>query len=153
MDYVREKCRVIPTDTVDIIDENGWMAEIFLKEPLENIMSLFNARGTYILAVIELDEEQNVTKITPSLNEWEKKYQFLDRKLKHRDRKQAKMAAEATPPETPATPPVTGKEGKLNKKRSVNQSIKGENNKKENLTTPKEGSTKKSAGKRKKSKA
>ncbi|KAK3092244.1 hypothetical protein FSP39_000226 [Pinctada imbricata] len=118
VDYVRQKCEVSPDMTMDIIDDNAWMAELYSKNLQDSLVSVFKPRGVYILASVELDEEQTVTKITPLLKEWEKKYQFLDRKLKHWDKKQAKAASEAPPPEaTPQAPPIT-KDGKLNKKKS-----------------------------------
>ena len=40
-------------DVIDLIDENAWASELFTKSPAENVVSMFTARGVYILASIE----------------------------------------------------------------------------------------------------
>ncbi|XP_078322755.1 uncharacterized protein CXorf65 homolog [Crassostrea virginica] len=120
LDYIRDKCKVNPTDVIDLIDENAWASELFTKSPAENVVSMFTPRGVYILASIELYEDSTIKKITPLLQDWEKKYQFLERKLKHWDKKQQKIAEEKTVPEPlSVVNDKDTKEGKLNRKKSV----------------------------------
>lgn len=119
LDFIREKCKVDPKDVVDLIDENAWASELFTKNPNENVVSLFSPRGVYILASVELYEDNTIKKITPLLQDWEKKYQFLERKLKHWDKKQQKIAEEKTEAELLQNgAPKENKEGKLSKKKS-----------------------------------
>ncbi|XP_061177334.1 uncharacterized protein CXorf65 homolog isoform X1 [Saccostrea echinata] len=121
LDYIRTKCKISPKDVVDLIDENAWASELFTKNPSENVVSMFAPRGVYILASIELYEDNSIKKITPLLQDWEKKYQFLERKLKHWDKKQQKIAEEKAGDVAEIMSQINSKEikdGKLNRKKS-----------------------------------
>ncbi|VDI36851.1 Hypothetical predicted protein [Mytilus galloprovincialis] len=92
-EYIHKKCN-LPKDTmIDLTDENATQFDLFAKDPFESVFLLFKVRHTYLVCTVELYDDMSLKKITPILNDWEKKYPSLERKLRHRDKK-AKQAEE-----------------------------------------------------------
>ncbi|XP_076077207.1 uncharacterized protein CXorf65 homolog [Mytilus galloprovincialis] len=92
-EYIHKKCN-LPKDTmIDLTDENATQFDLFAKDPFESAFLLFQVRHTYLVCTVELYDDKSLKKITPILNDWEKKYPSLERKLRHRDKK-AKQAEE-----------------------------------------------------------
>ncbi|XP_062606971.1 uncharacterized protein CXorf65 homolog isoform X2 [Saccostrea cucullata] len=153
LDYIRTQCKISPTDVVDLIDENAWASELFTKSPSENVVSMFVPRGVYILASIELYEDNSIKKITPLLQDWEKKYQFLERKLKHWDKKQQKIAEEKAGDVVEIMSQLNTKEikdGKLNRKKSERTPSASRNGTRRDTKSPDVSSTSKKSKKKKK---
>ncbi|XP_033740039.1 uncharacterized protein CXorf65 homolog isoform X2 [Pecten maximus] len=94
-DYVRRSCGIKSTVTIDFSDENAVLTELFSKPPQENMFDFFMPRSTFVLVQIDRGADGSILKVTPLLTDWEKKYPFLERKLRQRDKKaKQNLAAE-----------------------------------------------------------
>ncbi|VDI68635.1 Hypothetical predicted protein [Mytilus galloprovincialis] len=79
-EYIHKKCN-LPKDTmIDLTDENATQFDLFAKDPFESAFLLFQVRHTFLVCTVELYDDKSLKKITPILNDWEKKYPSLERK-------------------------------------------------------------------------
>ncbi|XP_069142008.1 uncharacterized protein CXorf65 homolog [Argopecten irradians] len=86
-DYIRRACGVKSTVTIDLSDENALLMELFNKPPQENMFDFFMPRSTFVLVQVERGPDGSILKVSPLLTDWEKKYPFMERKLRQRDKK------------------------------------------------------------------
>ena len=124
IDCIKKTCGLSKSTIIDLCDETATLFEMYNKDPMENIFDYFLPRSAFLLVSVQRNVDGSVGKITPLMDEYEKKYPFLERKLRARD----KRAKQATIPEI-KSPPNDSKLSLANKK--VEKSSK-------NLSTPPE---------------
>ncbi|XP_060065405.1 uncharacterized protein CXorf65 homolog [Ylistrum balloti] len=93
-DYVRRACGIRPKVVVDLSDEHASLVELFNKPPHENMFDYFMPRSTFVLVQIDKGADGSISKVTPLLTDWEKKYPFMERKLRQRDKKAKQIIAQ-----------------------------------------------------------
>lgn len=92
-DYITSKCHLPKDSIIDLTDGNSVMTNMHSKETTEYASQLFKNRNVYLLCTVELNTDKSVKKITPRLQEWEKQYPLLERKIRFSD---LKMNAQET---------------------------------------------------------
>ncbi|KAL5009809.1 hypothetical protein ScPMuIL_012114 [Solemya velum] len=91
MDYLKDKCKYSSKEKLDLCDETGVVMNMESREPRDTLVKLFRHRMTYIPLIVEVKDTENPGKIiyTPLLQDWEKRYPELLRKIKSQGRKQS----------------------------------------------------------------
>ncbi|ESO98571.1 hypothetical protein LOTGIDRAFT_239014 [Lottia gigantea] len=98
VDYIKAECKFEFEGTLDICDENGTLLHLPNKPTMENLAHLLIPRAIYIPVVLETKRvnDKTVKNFSPLLNDWQKKYPVLEKKLKHQVEK-GKRPAESPP--------------------------------------------------------
>ncbi|XP_045195440.2 uncharacterized protein CXorf65 homolog [Mercenaria mercenaria] len=83
MEYLRKKCQYDKRAFIDLLDENGKLALVHLVAPHDNVRECFEDRLIYIPVMLEkIPDSDNYKTVKPQLEDWEKTYPQLERKIK-----------------------------------------------------------------------